>query len=219
MSTGKKIVVSLFDYTGNFVRPWADNGFDCFILDVQHKLETSKVPYMNNGSMLRVNWDLSTPWLPPFDREDIAFVAAFPPCDHLAVSGARWMKGKGLRRLSNAIKLFASAAEFCEWSKAPYFIENPMSTISTYWRKPDYTFDPCNYSLFEPEDHYTKKTCLWVGGGFVMPPKQQGDFGEPDDRIHKAAPSPERSNFRSQTPMGFARAVYESNCANYKKTA
>lgn len=29
-------VISLFDYTGNMLRPWADAGFDCWAVDVQH---------------------------------------------------------------------------------------------------------------------------------------------------------------------------------------
>lgn len=33
----------------------------------------------------------------------------------------------------------------------------------------------------------------------------------PDDRIHKAPPSADRANFRSATPRGFARAVFEAN--------
>lgn len=36
-------------------------------------------------------------------------------------------------------------------------------------------------------------------------------LGEPDDRIHKAPPGPARADFRSATPMGFARAVFEAN--------
>lgn len=44
--------------------------------------------------------------------ERVAFVTAFPPCTHLAVSGARWFKGKGLRKLADSIHMFATAAEF-----------------------------------------------------------------------------------------------------------
>ena len=33
----------------------------------------------------------------------------------------------------------------------------------------------------------------------------------PDDRIHKAPPGADRANFRSATPRGFARAVFEAN--------
>lgn len=44
-------------------------------------------------------------------------------------------------------------------------------------------------------------------------PEPCRDFtlGKPDDRIHKAAPGPDRANFRSATPMGFARAVFRAN--------
>lgn len=114
--------------------------------------------------------------------------------------------------LSLSIDLFATAAEICEWSGAPYGIENPVSTISTYWRKPDYTFSPEQFTGFCYDDNYTKKTCLWVGNGFVMPDefKDEG-LGEPDDRIHKCPPGPERHNIRSATPLGFARAVFNAN--------
>lgn len=44
-------------------------------------------------------------------------------------------------------------------------------------------------------------------------PEPQPDLslGKPDDRIHKAPPGPERANFRSATPMGFAEAVFNAN--------
>jgi len=49
-------------------------------------------------------------------------------------------------------------------------IENSVSTVSTSWRKPDFTFDPCDFGgyLNPPGDAYAKKTCLWTGNGFVM---------------------------------------------------
>ena len=89
----------------------------------------------------------------------------FPPCTHVAVSGARWFKDKGLGALIDSLELFHAAMRLAEWTKAPYMIENPVSTVSTYWRKPDYTFDPCDYGgyLSPPGDAYTKKTCLWTG--------------------------------------------------------
>lgn len=201
--------VFLFDVTGNMAKPWADAGHPCLIVDIQHKPGIRMIA-PNVYAMwadLRQGFELPQGWHGPLD-----FVAAFPPCDHLAVSGARWFKGKGLRALSLSVDLFATAAEFCEASDAPYLIENPVSTISTYWREPDHSFHPCQYTAFELGDNYTKKTCLWVGGGFVMPSPAMADgLGEPDNRIHKAAPGPDRHNFRSATPMGFARAVYEYN--------
>ena len=114
--------------------------------------------------------------------------------------------------------MFATAADFCEFFQCgdeyppvPYYIENPVSTISTYWRKPDYSYHPWQYSGLEPADCYTKKTCLWTGGGYNHPAPNCDPDCKPDDRIHKAEPGPERANFRSATPAGFARAVFAAN--------
>lgn len=203
------VVLSLFDKTGNMVRPWVEAGYTAYIVDIQHPRGYSK----KEDGIIRVGADLRNGWLPPREvagRTAAAF--AFPPCDHLAVSGARWFEGKGLRLLSLSIDFFATAAEICEWVEAPYMIENPVSTISTYWRKPDHIFNPYDYAGLEPDDNYTKKTCLWTGGGFVMPDKQpDASLGAPDDRIHKAPPSAGRADFRSATPMGFSRAVFAAN--------
>jgi len=98
---------------------------------------------------------------------------------------------------------------------APWMIENPVSRISTFWRKPNYTFHPHWFSALEPNDNYVKKTCLWTGGGFVMPAIcQDANLGKPDDRIHKEPPGADRANFRSKTPMGFAKAVHMANRRN-----
>lgn len=157
----RDVVLSLYDLTGNMVRPWVEAGYTAVLVDMQHKPGTRQ-----DGSVIKVGADIRNGWIPPRDMLDrIAFVSAFPPCDHLAVSGSRWFKGKGLRKLALSIDLFATAAELCEWVGAPYMIENPVSTISSYWRKPDAMFHPHHFTLLEPDDNYTKATCLWVGGG------------------------------------------------------
>ena len=205
-------VISLFDVSGKMVKPWLDAGYDCWIVDTQHPPAYGSDGITTEGRLHKVHSDLTRPWLCPVDRERIAFVSAFPPCDHLAVSGARWFVGKGLRLLAVSVEMFATAAEFAEWSGAPYMIENPVSNIASHWRKSDYTFSPHHFTGYRPEDNYTKKTCLWTGGGFVMPEAYQAEgLGEPDDRIHKCPPGPERHNIRSATPLGFAEAVFRSN--------
>ena len=205
------VVISLFDYTGNMVRPWAETGYECYCYDIQHP-DCGAETLHGNGRIEFIHADLMN--AVKVDKPDIAFVAAFPPCTDIAVSGAKHFKNKGLRRLADAVHLFATAQEVCEASGAPYMIENPVSTISTYWRKPDHIFHPWQYSGYPGggDDWYTKKTCLWTGGGFVMPEQKHADnVTAPDDRIHKAPPGPDRANFRSATPMGFARAVFEAN--------
>jgi hypothetical protein len=145
----------------------------------------------------------------------ISFVAGWPPCTDMAVSGARWFASK--READPMFQAKAVAvAEQCRTigrlSGAPWFVENPVSVLSRVFGKPQHIFDPCDYTAYEPADNYTKRTCLWAGGGFVMPkPARDLTLGPPDDRIHKAPPGPERENFRSATPRGFARAVFQAN--------
>lgn len=200
------VVIALFSKTDIMVRPWLEAGYSAVIVDLQHPEGETK-----DGRLTRIGANMLD-WVPPkwLARSDVALTAAFPPCDHMAVSGARWFAGKGLGKLADSIRLFERAAFWCEWFGAPYLIENPVSTISSYWRKPDHTFHPWHFTAFEDTDNYTKKTCLWTGNGFVMPPKM-ADCETIDDRIHKAPPSDERADFRSATPLGFARAVFHAN--------
>ena len=106
----------------------------------------------------------------------------------------------------------------------PWMVENPVGKLSTLWRKPDYYFNPFEYggymSGFEPEIHpkmpvrdgYTKKTCLWTGGGFAMPEKKPlGHIGKFWGWTFLGGKSARTKQLRSLTPRGFARAVYEAN--------
>ena len=203
-SNNEKIVISCFDMTGNMVKPWAEAGFTCYCVDLQHPHGETK-----QGNIIYVGADMRD-WLPPF--RPICFAAFFPPCTDVAVSGARWFKDKGLFALFQAIRLFYVSIRIAEWTQAPYLIENPVSVISSHWRKPDFIFDPCDYAGYAngEKDLYTKKTCLWVGGEFKMPPSKRL---EPvlGSKMHLLPPSEDRANLRSATPMGFAHAVFEAN--------
>ena len=207
------ICLSLFDVTGVMLRPWLDAGYDCHLFDIQHP----GGPQLRDDGMVVWGVDLANSGflLEWFEQENVAFVSCFPPCTHLAVSGARWFKGKGLRALQESIGFFATAAEVCEAMGAPYLIENPVSTISTYWRPADHKFHPAWYAGYsDGSDNYTKETHLWTGNGFVMPPRMPaGDLLEGPDTtyIHHQPPGEQRANIRSATPPGFAKAVYEAN--------
>lgn len=204
-----RAMLSMYDLTGRMCLPWAEAGYRCYAVDIQHPkgCTTSKL----HPNITQVGTD-ALRYIPP--RQEYVFAASFSPCTDMSVSGARWFKGKGLGALAGGIELFARGIEICEWTEAPYCAEHPVSTISTYWRKPDYTFDPCDYAGYAggEDDRYTKKTCLWVGNGFVMPEPRRL---EPDQgsRMHLLPPSPDRANQRSATPVGFTRAVYEANSA------
>lgn len=208
----RPIVLSLCDRTGNMLKPWAEHGgFRCIAVDIQHEGQTER------DGIEYVGADV-TGYLPPLGRYAIVF--AFPPCTHLASSGARWFKNKGLGALHEAIGLVESCRRICEWSGAPWMLENPVGTLSTYWRKPDHVFNPCDYGgyLTPPGDAYTKETWLWVGNGFRMPlPKRVPP--ELGSMMHLLPPSDDRADLRSETPKGFARAVFEANVETARQEA
>ena len=203
-------ILSLCDLTGNFVKPWTDAGYEAILVDPQHGITNQDGPVLKVAATVLEAMPLIRDYM-----DDIVFVAGWPPCTDMAVSGARWFKAKGEADPAFYAKA-VSVAEQCRMVGmligGPWFVENPVSTLAGVFGSPSHYFHPWHYTGLEVGDNYTKRTNLWSGGGFVMPPKRiDQTLGEPDNRIHMATPGPERMNFRSATPMGFAQAVYQAN--------
>ena len=109
----EKTVISCFDLTGNMVRPWAEAGYLCYCVDIQHPQGETR-----QGNIIHVGADMRD-WLPPF--RPITFAAFFPPCTDVAVSGARWFRDKGLFALFQSIRLFYSSIRIgMDTSAVPY---------------------------------------------------------------------------------------------------
>lgn len=88
-------------------------------------------------------------------------VLAFPPCTHLAVSGARWFPEKerdGRQQMGIGFFLAFTALDHVQ----RVAIENPVGIMSRLYRKPDQVIQPWMFG--HPE---TKATCLWLKG---LPP-------------------------------------------------
>ena len=125
-------------------------------------------------------------------------MVAFPPCTHLAVSGARWFKEKRADgRQQDALKFVRMLMD------APIdriAIENPVSIISSQIRKPDQTVQPWQFGHGE-----TKRTCLWLKDLPKLKPTDIVDGRE--QRIWKMPPSADRWKERSKTFQGIANAM------------
>jgi hypothetical protein len=80
---------------------------------------------------------------------------AFPPCTHLAVSGAAWFEQKRKDgRQQSGIDFFMAIVN------APIqriAIENPIGIMSKLYRKPDQIIHPYYFG-----DDTSKATCLWL---------------------------------------------------------
>lgn len=206
-----ELALFLFERTGNMARPWLEAGYDVLCLDIEHSVRTPPA-HSARCDLTTLGPALSLMSERGYSPADVIFMGASPPCTDVACSGARDLARKGLRALSRSLEMFATAQEMASLIRAPWYIENPRSTVSTYWRKADQRFHPHQFTLMEPADNYTKETWLWTGGGFVMPdPCPDLSLPPPDDRIHKAPPSRDRGAERSAAPMGFSRAVFEAN--------
>jgi site-specific DNA-cytosine methylase len=138
-------------------------------------------------------------------------ILAFPPCTHLAVSGARYFKEKiADGRQQQGIDFFMLFANHpCE----KIAIENPVGIMSSKWRKPDQIIQP--YEFGHPQ---SKKTCLWLKG---LPKLEPTNIVEREERI--VFPSgktmskwyaetwgkEDRAKLRSKTFSGIAKAMAE----------
>jgi hypothetical protein len=140
-----------------------------------------------------IEWDVVE-----YLERDWDLMLAFPPCTHLAVSGARWFKDKR-KEQEEASRFFltlvgAPVAKIC--------IENPIGVMSTIYRKPDQIIQPWQFGHGE-----TKATCLWLKN---LPKLQPTHIVEGCvARVHREPPGPERWKNRSRTYQGIADAMAE----------
>jgi hypothetical protein len=125
-------------------------------------------------------------------------IIAFVPCDHLAVSGARWFPEKiADGRQQAAIDLFMMVVNY---PVERICIENPIGIMSTLYRKPDQIIQPWQFGHGE-----TKSTCLWLKGLPKLTPTNIVPGRE--QRVHRMAPGPNRARDRARTYPGIAAAM------------
>ena len=131
-------------------------------------------------------------------NHDWDVIIAFPPCTHLAVSGARWFQEKQADgRQQQGISFFMSIVN-AKCNRIA--IENPVGIMSTVYRKPDQIIQPWMFGHGE-----TKATCLWLKGLPKLEPTNVVEGRE--NRIHKLPPSKDRAMLRSKTFQGIADAM------------
>lgn len=241
-------ILSLFDFTGGMVRPWAEAGHECWIIDTQHTqlLFEDTLPGLPVWSS---SLDLSNEHLLPVIaawKPDIIF--GFPPCTDLAVSGACRFAAKRAADPDFQVKATLLAKQTArlaatvtctrrEGGAVPYLVENPVSVLSTTWRKPDHIFNPCDFGgylpdddehplypdVIPPRDAYTKRTCIWSGGGLRWPDTKPVDpvfLPSGLTPLQKLGGKSQRTkNIRSATPRGFAQAIYEANAPHLPQSS
>lgn len=222
-------VVSLFDESGNMGRPWAERGYQVLCFDIVN--EDRKECFPSGGEIVWSKADLDDPsWHQVIKGIWPQIMFSFSPCDDLAVSGSLHF-AKKLAANPDCQKIATNRARLVEELAGdigcPYMHENPVSVLSTTWRKADFYFDPSDYGGYlpvddvhprwpdyiAPRDAYPKKTGIRCGNGFVIPEKRPVLRPEGYSTQHKklGGKSAKTKQIRSETPRGFALAVCEAN--------
>lgn len=120
----------------------------------------------------------------------------FPPCTHLAVSGARWFKQK--QKEQQAAIDFVLTLATCNIPKIA--IENPIGILSSKWKKPTEIIQPWMFGHGE-----VKSTCLWLKN---LPLLVATDIVEGrTPRVWREPPGPNGWKNRSRAYQGIADAM------------
>lgn len=186
-----KVILSLFDYSGNWPSFYKANGYDVYSIDIKHDLDVLSL----------VKEDIA---------DNVYGILAAPPCTDFSGSGAQYWKVKDEDgRTAASLALVDKTLEIISWYPELTFwaLENPVGRLSTLRPqigKPWY-FQPHWFG-----DPYTKKTGLW--GKFNKDLPRNDVVPDPNNWIMKLGGKSEKTKeLRSMTPLGFAKAFYEAN--------
>jgi hypothetical protein len=233
----QKVALFLFNSSEYATQPWQDIGVHCVSVDYNdtdhsnHRLAHESTPLHT-----RLDLDLSQPQarravnLRLANRGmQAAMVISFAPCTDLAVSGAaHFARKRAVDPLfqEKAADMAVLAAEF----GVPFCVENPISVLSTLWRKPDMIWHPCDFAGYCPEgphpeapdiyperDRYNKRTCIWTGHGFKLPLCKHLDPSNHTNPGHQklGGKSARTKHLRSLTPRGFSEAIMRANIGHF----
>jgi len=232
MTDTAKKAIFLYDFTGLMAQPWLDAGYECWLFDGQHEPGVNREGnlvkvgmWFEHDKTIRQAADIAL-----MVGHGVEMVFGFPECTDLTVAGAKHWEKKRAANGSFQLEAFDLAMMVClvgQCCKSKWAFENPVGALSTIYRKPNFMFHPHEYSGYLPDDdvhplypdiypgqdRYTKKTCIWSGGGFLEPNRRGYSPLSKDNPGWKlcGGKSQRTKNIRSATPRGFAIAVYEAN--------
>lgn len=169
------------EFSGIVRKAFTDKGFDAMSVDL---LPSEQLGIHAQGDVRR------------FIHPSIKLFIAHPPCQYLAVSGARWFA----ERQDKQKEALGFVQELMEAPIEHICIENPVSVISSMIRKPDQIIQPWQFG--HPE---TKATCLWLKNLPKLKPTKIVEGRE--GRVWKESPGEDRCQRRSRTYTGIADAM------------
>ena len=241
-----RVVLSFFDYSTLGLEPWDKRGYECHAYDIRHP-----TGHTVTGSGIHLHGcDLSSnstleSTMAEFRGREVVFAMAYPPCTHLSRAGARYWAAKAEADPSfqtRAVELVRQLYTAMQTLGCPFYIENPASSrLRSMWKLPNFTFEPFWYggylapdephpqypTIIPKQDAYTKRTGLWVDGGFIGLPGQRRVIPlfkkfviKKTNKRRRITPlmfsgGAEGKEARQTTPRGFSEAI----CAHFARPA
>lgn len=183
--TGKILIAC--EFSGIVREAFKKKGWDAWSCDLlpteilgQH-IQDDVLNHLNDG------WDM---------------MIAHPPCTFLAVSGNRWNKIRPERLYSRALAI-SFFMKLIGANIGKIAVENPVSIMSTRYRKPDQIIQPWQFGHNE-----NKRTCLWLKNLPKLKPTNIIE-GKHENRVWLEKPGKDRWKNRSRTYKGIAEAMAE----------
>lgn len=219
-----KLILSLFDHSGNWPRPYCEAGYTVILADLKHGIDVMKI---------------DTHWLDKLVARHgkCHGVLMAPPCTDFAGSGAQYWAAKDADgRTRKSVALVRHSLDIASYLQPQWWaLENPVGRLNTLiplladfgpvyfhpwefggWLAAGEKSHP--HELIPPRDAYPKKTGLW--GACNFPQKCPVPYrcrissnGDLYSEIHMGTggKSERTKEIRSITPMGFARAFFYAN--------
>lgn len=188
----KGIILSLYDYSGVWSKPYRDAGYQ--VIQIDRQLGEQDVRLIEYRDL----------------PKNITGLLAAPPCTHLAGSGARWWKEKGDAALIEGLSTIDAIYRIKEFTRPKWWVmENPTGRLNRFIGEPLFKFDPFEFAGWadSPDSEaYTKKTYLWGNFNYLL------RYNRKNPALGSYMHTNKRGqNSRSKTPEGFARAFFMAN--------
>lgn len=234
--TKQPAILALFSKSPYALEPWAKAGYYCLNLD-----EDAYCGHNHGQDFDAFNLYHKQGLIDFFEEEGIqpVLIVSFPPCDDLAVCGAKHFAEKKAGDSDiqkKAMQLFTLGEELADIYDCPSLTENPVSQAASLYRKPDIYISPNEYGGYLPEDDihpeypqyiaprdaYRKKTGYWLKNGMHLAPKKPvplfdtgvttalGKRGNSRQFLKLGGKSEKTKTIRSLTPRAPFIALFEA---------
>lgn len=222
-SLEQRLIISLYDYSGQWPRPYIDAGYPTMLWD--YKVEGCILQKFSR-LIFRIEEAMEAGYMP------YGLIAA-PPCTDISSAGAQYWKVKDQTTAPDPYGPEWSVTETAQalveivmhlrtlYTWQFWVMENPPGRLerlvpeASFYRR--MMFDPCDYG-----DPYTKRTVLW--GEFnpslkknpvapvTIEQSTNGRIFKTSAIMAKTGGKSERTKTaRSNTPAGFSRAFFTAN--------